>query len=534
MALDNSGYIGTTATMGPIDSLRHITSVTHIAAAVTLPVNCVAGCAGSSGQVIAHVSSVTHVAAASPLPVTGTFWPSTQPISGTVTATQGAPPWTVSQSGAWSVNVAHVSGALHVAGTVPVIGTVTANAGTGTFGVSGTVTSNQGGTWTVQQGTPPWAVNQSGAWTVNVGHVSGALHLAGTVPVSGTFWQTTQPVSLATAPTTPVTGTFWQATQPVSGTVTANAGSGTFTVGGTVTAQAGTGSLTVNQGGQWAVQAHQQGAWTTSHISSVVHIAAAGGPWPVSMALATRCVNTAGTGFEACGGAGGGADAVNVFHQSTVAHVSSVTHVAGAVQIQNQAGTQRVVVTSTGGGSLQVECTAGCGTPTEPATYYAYYDRVAPAANKYMATLFNASATRKVVVRRVWWINNSITAVTGVILDQYAARITVRTAGTSVTIQAVDTSDSLSAGITADTNSTVVTEDHIAKRFIAASEEPTTAQTQLPVYGGPRGLGTLIYQKESGTKGLTLRQNQGFSIRNVTSSTVGVVSYLIEFSDEAA
>ena len=36
------------------------------------------------------------------------------------------------------------------------------------------------------------------------------------VPVSGTFWQTTQPVSLATAPTTPVTGTFWQTTQPVS------------------------------------------------------------------------------------------------------------------------------------------------------------------------------------------------------------------------------------------------------------------------------------------------------------------------------
>jgi hypothetical protein len=37
-------------------------------------------------------------------------------------------------------------------------------------------------------------------------------------PVSGTFWQTTQPVSLASAPTTAVTGTFWQATQPVSGT----------------------------------------------------------------------------------------------------------------------------------------------------------------------------------------------------------------------------------------------------------------------------------------------------------------------------
>jgi hypothetical protein len=41
-----------------------------------------------------------------------------------------------------------------------------------------------------------------------------------TQPVSGTFWQTTQPVSIAAMPTTPVTGTFWQATQPVSGPAT--------------------------------------------------------------------------------------------------------------------------------------------------------------------------------------------------------------------------------------------------------------------------------------------------------------------------
>jgi uncharacterized membrane protein YoaK (UPF0700 family) len=36
-------------------------------------------------------------------------------------------------------------------------------------------------------------------------------------PVTGTFWQATQPVSIATMPSTPVTGTFWQTTQPVSG-----------------------------------------------------------------------------------------------------------------------------------------------------------------------------------------------------------------------------------------------------------------------------------------------------------------------------
>lgn len=38
----------------------------------------------------------------------------------------------------------------------------------------------------------------------------------GATAVTGTFYQATQPVSLATAPTTPVTGTFWQTTQPVS------------------------------------------------------------------------------------------------------------------------------------------------------------------------------------------------------------------------------------------------------------------------------------------------------------------------------
>ena len=50
-----------------------------------------------------------------------------------------------------------------------------------------------------------------------------------TQPVSGTFWQTTQPVSgsisVSNFPATqPVSGTFWQTTQPVSGTVTANTG----------------------------------------------------------------------------------------------------------------------------------------------------------------------------------------------------------------------------------------------------------------------------------------------------------------------
>ena len=52
------------------------------------------------------------------------------------------------------------------------------------------------------------------------------------IAVTGTFFQTTQPVSIATMPTTPVTGTFFQATQPVSlATNTPTIAAGTSVIG---------------------------------------------------------------------------------------------------------------------------------------------------------------------------------------------------------------------------------------------------------------------------------------------------------------
>ncbi len=90
-------------------------------------------------------------------------------------------------------------------GTQSVSGTVTANAGTGTFTVGGTVTSNQGGA--------PWTQRiQDG-----LGATLATVTAANALKVDGSA-----------------------VTQPVSGSVTANAGSGTFTVGGTVTANQGT------------------------------------------------------------------------------------------------------------------------------------------------------------------------------------------------------------------------------------------------------------------------------------------------------
>jgi hypothetical protein len=94
-----------------------------------------------------------------------------------------------------------------------------------------------------------------GAGTAQIGSVTASI--SGTVPVSGTFYQTTQPVSLATIPslvagtaqigsvtasisgTVPVSGTFYQATQPVTLTNTTVTVSSLPAISGTVTANTG-------------------------------------------------------------------------------------------------------------------------------------------------------------------------------------------------------------------------------------------------------------------------------------------------------
>ena len=171
----------------------------------------------------------------------------------------------------------------------------------------------------------------------------------------------------------------------------------------------------------------------------------------------------------------------------------------------------------------------------EQNTFYAYFDRIAPAQNKYLACLFNTSTTRKAVIQKIIWLTNAFTVVTAVGHDMYLSRITARTVGTAVTIRARDSADTLSAGIAADTNPTSVTEAYIMQRYVGSTEESVIAVTSLPTYlGSLGGPGVVLYARLPNTKGETLRANEGLAIRTLTASTVGVMSFLIEFSDEAA
>lgn len=131
-----------------------------------------------------------------------------------------------------------------------------------------------------------------------------------TQPVSGTFWQTTQPVSLASVPshavtnagtfavqsaqsgswsvgvnnfpaTQAVSGTFWQTTQPVSLSSIPSLSTGSNTIGNIGTLATITnvvhiddnsGSITVDNGGAFAVQAAQSGAWNVTNVSGTVSL----------------------------------------------------------------------------------------------------------------------------------------------------------------------------------------------------------------------------------------------------------------------
>ena len=172
--------------------------------------------------------------------------------------------------------------------TQPVSGTVTANAGSGTFAVSGTITANAGtGNFTNASigatGTaPPADATYAGALVTTSpesGLTTGDMYplnmtTTGLLRVDGS--NVTQPISATSLPlptgaatsanqtngsqetqivqggnTATVTAASAlkvdgsAVTQPVSGTVTANAGTGTFTVSGTVAA---------TQSGTWTVQ----------------------------------------------------------------------------------------------------------------------------------------------------------------------------------------------------------------------------------------------------------------------------------------
>jgi hypothetical protein len=167
----------------------------------------------------------------------------------------------------------------------------------------------------------------------------------------------------------------------------------------------------------------------------------------------------------------------------------------------------------------------------EPPTFVAIADRVVPAVNKYILTLFNTLSTRKVVIHRAFVYNWQAAGVTGTILEYEFKRITARTVGTTITPVPYDTADTITSGITADHTTTSVTDSSLLRRGFASGEETKIGALTLENLLSVDDVAAMIYEKKDGCKGIACRQNEGVTIKNITG-TVGSISAVMLFTDE--
>ena len=385
---------GTSLTLGQGLPIGHVTSVLHVAASglgtptQALSIRCVntgatafEACGGtvtSDGinvfhqSTIRHVSSVTHIASAGLAIANQALAVRCVDTGGTTfqACGGGSDPQSVVQSSTWTIQAAHLVTIAHIAQSVHIGGTIqgaqfhvqglglpgASHGGVLTIqGITGMnavvvsqatasslqMTATQTGTWTVQPGN---TVNTT-AWLVNAGHVSSVTHVAGSVRLMsgtpnnqlaivthfGALAVTCYTAGGATE-TCGGTGGSGDAVNVFHQSTIRHVSSVTHVV---ILDWQRWAHLQVSQSGSWTIQAaHQGGEWNVRHVTSVTHVQ---GSMQITAtygqraflthfgALAVTCYTNAGVA-ESCAGTST-PDAVNVFHQSTVAHVSSVTHV---------------------------------------------------------------------------------------------------------------------------------------------------------------------------------------------------------------
>lgn len=160
-------------------------------------------------------------------------------------------------------------------------------------------------------------------------------------------------------------------------------------------------------------------------------------------------------------------------------------------------------------------------------TYTAWANDVAPAASKHMITLFNAAASGVIVeVYDLRAILLQVAAVTGVTLRWDILKCSAASAGTTITPELFDSgAAALPAGVTVRTNGTVTGGNRLAG-YVVAGEELTTALTNV---SGAVGVDLLPMLKNPKAKPIVLREGQGITVQNVTSSTVGTFGLSVTF-----
>lgn len=162
-------------------------------------------------------------------------------------------------------------------------------------------------------------------------------------------------------------------------------------------------------------------------------------------------------------------------------------------------------------------------------TFYAYADAVAFAANKQMISIYNAAGTGKMIVlKKLFLIDLAVSAVTGVALRQDVKRFSaLHSGGTAVTPVPCDSaSPALPAGVTVKTGATVT--DVTLLFPITFSNDEVGATQGFP--GSLQLAGINWFPEGVETQEIRLREGEGLTVKNITSTTVGSFGYLLVFT----
>jgi hypothetical protein len=173
-------------------------------------------------------------------------------------------------------------------------------------------------------------------------------------------------------------------------------------------------------------------------------------------------------------------------------------------------------------------------TSYERATFNAIVQNIATGSNKSMLSLLNTS-TKAIRIEEIYLVNAKTTAVTGISGTFEVRRISGHSAGSLVTtIETYETGDVLDAGVTLRTGSTVAGEsanllwksvfstDEHGIDSVSVSSDEHIFQTMFPIF----------VKKTTHAKTITLKTNEGLTIKFLQNSTVGSFDIFCVFTQE--
>lgn len=166
--------------------------------------------------------------------------------------------------------------------------------------------------------------------------------------------------------------------------------------------------------------------------------------------------------------------------------------------------------------------------PTADPSWYVWGGSLACAANKHFLSILNTGA-QVLHIPHLRLVNTAVASVTGIGLTFDVKRITACSGGSTITAQIVDTGDTALSSVTILAAPTAVTEGAVLfPRYTNNDEFGITGAFPTNAIANAENL----LPDELGIRQLTLRQNEGITVKQITSSAVGTLGVFAVITKE--